>query len=225
MKHHPIQISIPQPCSEDWNEMTPQEQGRFCDSCQKCVVDFTGYSDKELLFYFNTYSTKNLCGRFSHTQLNRKIFIPPTKKKYIQWVMSLGFIVFLTNFFGLNVKAQEPTKKEWRQDNKCDSSKKQNLTTNEFKTLPENAKASEEIEKLPTRNTNDIVSTTPTGFPQTHNGDSISISGARSEATLYIIDGLQINGSKGINLPSQNTFLQPEYRNTPAKYSNKDKER
>ena len=35
-------------CSEDWNNMKPCEQGRFCGSCQKTVVDFTEKSDAEI---------------------------------------------------------------------------------------------------------------------------------------------------------------------------------
>ena len=32
---------IPEPCHENWNKMTPQEQGRHCAVCSKVVVDFT----------------------------------------------------------------------------------------------------------------------------------------------------------------------------------------
>ena len=41
--------SIPNPCSEDWNTMTPDDNGRFCGSCQKVVIDFTTYSTHEIL--------------------------------------------------------------------------------------------------------------------------------------------------------------------------------
>jgi hypothetical protein len=36
-----FQLQIPEPCHEDWNKMTPVHKGRFCDSCEKAVVDFT----------------------------------------------------------------------------------------------------------------------------------------------------------------------------------------
>ena len=120
---HQIQISVPQPCSEDWNKMTPHEQGRFCDSCQKCVVDFTKYSDEQLLNFFTQKNAKNTCGRFREDQLDRKIFVPPTRSKYYQWFISLGFIIFLTNLLGIEAKAQEPVKKEWRADQKKKSKK------------------------------------------------------------------------------------------------------
>src|SRR5690606_34654257 len=94
-----IQISIPRPCTQDWNKMTPQQQGRFCDSCQKCVVDFTGFTDEQLIKYINQNKSQQLCGRFSNTQLNRKIFKPQSRREYFQWIMSLGFVVFLANLW------------------------------------------------------------------------------------------------------------------------------
>ncbi|HLO69645.1 MAG TPA: carboxypeptidase-like regulatory domain-containing protein [Flavipsychrobacter sp.] len=75
-KPQPIQISIPQPCHEDWNKMTPTEQGRFCNSCQKCVVDFTGFTDRQLYDFFDSHKGQKVCGRFNGTQLNKTISIP-----------------------------------------------------------------------------------------------------------------------------------------------------
>lgn len=69
----PIQISIPQPCHEDWDEMTPTEQGRFCNSCQKCVVDFTTLNDQQLYEFLDKHRDQYICGRTSTCQLNRDI--------------------------------------------------------------------------------------------------------------------------------------------------------
>ncbi len=98
MKHHnPIQISIPKPCSEDWNKMTPQEQGRFCDSSKKCVVDFTNFSDAELYQYLLENVGKKACGRFRPEQLNRPIQIPhqPHSQLY-KWIIAAGLALVLT---------------------------------------------------------------------------------------------------------------------------------
>jgi hypothetical protein len=78
-----FQLSIPEPCHEDWDQMHPVEKGRFCDSCQKQVVDFSNMSDFEVAQFFKKPSTGSLCGRFMTEQLDRTIEIP---KKRIPWV-------------------------------------------------------------------------------------------------------------------------------------------
>lgn len=40
-------IRIPEPCNEDWGQMTPEQRGRFCGACQKKVHDLSAMSEKE----------------------------------------------------------------------------------------------------------------------------------------------------------------------------------
>jgi hypothetical protein len=114
MKHpKPIQITIPQPCSEDWNKMTPQEQGRFCDSCRKCVVDFTGFTDEQLYKFFREHKGEKVCGRFQNWQLKRQVALPPEPiNRFYKWFISLGFVIFLTELLSTEAKAQEYVKTE-----------------------------------------------------------------------------------------------------------------
>jgi hypothetical protein len=77
-----VQIQIPKPCHENWNNMTPDERGRFCGSCQKIVVDFTVMSDKELLDYISNVAGQPTCGRFSYHQLNTGIKTTESKKRF-----------------------------------------------------------------------------------------------------------------------------------------------
>src|SRR5690606_14944714 len=58
----------------------------------------------------------------------------------------------------------------------------------------------EQINKLPTRNTNDAASLAG-GTYQSRAGGAVRIAGARSGGTLYILDGVQVNGSAGTNFP------------------------
>ncbi len=58
----------------------------------------------------------------------------------------------------------------------------------------------EQIAKIPTRNTNDVASLAG-GTYQSKNGEGIQIAGARQGGTLYIIDGVQVNGTAGTNFP------------------------
>lgn len=58
----------------------------------------------------------------------------------------------------------------------------------------------EEINVMPTRNTTSMVST-QAGAYQAREGGAVNLGGGRGDATLYIIDGVQVVGSRGINLP------------------------
>ena len=66
-----IRISIPEPCHEDWNKMTPTEKGKFCAVCTKEVFDFSKSTDEELVKL--AHAGNNLCGRFRADQLEREI--------------------------------------------------------------------------------------------------------------------------------------------------------
>ena len=94
MKIKKIQISIPKPCFENWNEMTPTLRGKFCSSCQKEVIDFTEKSDLEISNLISR--NKNSCGRFIKSQLQRDIdlieYDKQHKLKYAA-VLALGLLV------------------------------------------------------------------------------------------------------------------------------------
>jgi len=66
-------ITIPKPCSENWENMSPTQQGRHCFSCEKEVVDFTRFSKQELLQYFSKpkNSDHKICGRFNESQIQK----------------------------------------------------------------------------------------------------------------------------------------------------------
>ncbi len=67
-----IKLSVPKPCSQDWDKMTPDEKGKFCAQCSKTVIDFSGYSDTELITYFTRVKSK-VCGIYNASQLNRML--------------------------------------------------------------------------------------------------------------------------------------------------------
>lgn len=66
-----ITVSIPKPCHEKWNEMTPTQKGRHCAVCTKEVIDFTTLTDEAIVKH--AMQNKNMCGRFKKTQLNRPL--------------------------------------------------------------------------------------------------------------------------------------------------------
>lgn len=95
-----IQLHIPEPCHERWNNMTPVEKGRFCGSCQKQVIDFTTMNDEQVVAFFRRQSSGSVCGRFMPDQLDRSMEIP---KKRIPWVKY--FFQFAIPAFLLSKKA------------------------------------------------------------------------------------------------------------------------
>lgn len=88
-------ISIPDPCHQDWNKMTPNEKGRFCDACEKTIVDFSNLSKFELAKRLN--AGEKLCGRFNATQLNTPLsYRAPLYRKGSAWVLSLAGLLAVT---------------------------------------------------------------------------------------------------------------------------------
>ena len=69
MKNY-FKFSIPKPCHEDWGKMTPNNKGRFCDSCVKTVVDFTKKSTTEIQDFLIENKNQNICGHFQTKQLD-----------------------------------------------------------------------------------------------------------------------------------------------------------
>jgi TonB-dependent SusC/RagA subfamily outer membrane receptor len=105
-----LQLSIPEPCHENWQQMTPTQQGRFCNACAKEVIDFSAMTDIQVLNYFTTLTHEKVCGRALPEQLDRTISRPAQPKKRIFWYWNY-FVMFLMFFAkGNSTKAQNCTK-------------------------------------------------------------------------------------------------------------------
>lgn len=123
-------LSIPTPCDENWDKMTPTEKGRFCQVCNKNVFDFTAYSDHQLLDYIK--NNGNICGRLNSTQLNRPIISYQnspgllTRASTILAFMSSSLAVFSQNTEKPNTEVKtilvEPEVHQNEQSNPKDSS-------------------------------------------------------------------------------------------------------
>ena len=75
-----VKLSIDEPCHKDWVSMQPDEQGRFCSSCNKSVIDFTVMDDREI-YTTLLKSTAETCGRLTQQQLDGVIKYQTEKRQ------------------------------------------------------------------------------------------------------------------------------------------------
>jgi len=96
-------VRIPEPCHEDWNKMTVDEKGRFCNVCSKSVVDFTNKTDTEIHSILIEKSKEKVCGRFNKNQVERPIetnyFPINTNSGFRKLFLAAAFLVFGTFLF------------------------------------------------------------------------------------------------------------------------------
>ena len=63
-----LTIDVKEPCKEKFSNFSKTEKGGFCQSCEKEVIDFTNFSDNELINYLSS-GNKKACGMFKASQL------------------------------------------------------------------------------------------------------------------------------------------------------------
>lgn len=95
-----FKISIPKPCFEGWENMTPNEMGRFCNACAKTVVDFSVMSDEAVQQYIIDNYGQKMCGRFKIAQLQRIVIDLPQNIFHIQLPFWKKFLVAFLIIFG-----------------------------------------------------------------------------------------------------------------------------
>jgi len=101
-----LQLTIPTPCHENWDNMTTVDKGKFCDSCQKQVVDFSNMSDRQVAEFFKKPSTGSVCGRFMNDQLDRTIKISRKRMSWVKYFFQFAIPAFLLSIKSTSAKAQ-----------------------------------------------------------------------------------------------------------------------
>ena len=74
MYKKPIQLTLPNPCTESRKKMKTTTAGYFCAACHTEVVDYREYSDAALAESLNRRKAGKACGIFREDQLNRSIY-------------------------------------------------------------------------------------------------------------------------------------------------------
>lgn len=97
-------INIPEPCSENWNEMTPSDKGAFCKKCAFDVYDFTNKSGDEIREVLTLNIGSRVCGHINKAQLEElnsdfSSWQVNNKQSYQRaWIFTL-FVVFGMTLF------------------------------------------------------------------------------------------------------------------------------
>lgn len=103
-------LHINEACSENWDAMTPNDKGKFCNNCNKTVFDFTTASDNDIIQFIQKAKGEEFCGKFEEQQLDRwleKTSIITSNPALYKFLLS-----FLLLTGGQDLFAQEPTKQE-----------------------------------------------------------------------------------------------------------------
>lgn len=104
-------MKLDKPCGENWNDMEPNQNGRFCHLCAKDVVDFTNLSPIEISKKMKE-ARGNICARVSEEQLKAPLIDLDYKESfrlpYFNIMAGLMMATALT--LGTSSQATVPTK-------------------------------------------------------------------------------------------------------------------
>jgi len=117
-------LAVPTPCHENWQQMTPAANGRHCAACQTVVVDFTHFTDAELLAYLSQRAGTPTCGRFRAGQLERPlrpVAAISAVSRWRAWLAAAVAVWGLREVAAPVVRAQVPT--EQREPSKATTAK------------------------------------------------------------------------------------------------------
>lgn len=99
-----MKIELTNPCTVSKSELVQNNNGDFCKSCRKQVIDYTKMSDSQI---FKSINNNGLgCGKFREEQLNRAIEYKIKNKSL------LLYIPILALFFAKPITAKAQSKQD-----------------------------------------------------------------------------------------------------------------
>ncbi|RBQ08712.1 hypothetical protein [Pedobacter miscanthi] len=107
MKTRINEVTIAEPCSQNWDEMEKGAGFNFCKACSKNVIDFSGYTNAEIIQVLAN-SGSSVCGRLSQSQLNQlnyHLSVVPTSNR--NWMKYLGVLAIGMSVFVMDAKAEK----------------------------------------------------------------------------------------------------------------------
>lgn len=185
-----MKITIPKPCHENWDAMTPDEKGRFCSVCSKTVRDFTVSSDQEVIKAFS-HPEDDICGRFNASQLNRNLQYSSVNSIFVKF--AAGFMLTAGGLISVHGQQNDSTKTEDLQEVVVTGYKsvKKSMVTGMGTVISEDAINGKQEDKSSTLA--EPVRGLTVNPPSTNSSNAIRIGGAHrvtdeSEKPLLVVD-------------------------------------
>ena len=163
-------LKINKPCSENWENMNPNELGNYCHLCSKTVIDFTQLSQSEIS---EKIKKEDICARVTQKQLNTPLLNIETHYNFnIPYSNITAGVLLATTMIAVGQPLQEKNQKtqtEIIQTNgnfvemKNNSESKPNLPEpNDFTKI--NGTVNSEKENIPVKNVKITVVTVNKNF-------------------------------------------------------------
>ena len=94
-----FQLEIKSPCHENFNNMIPNSNGSFCNSCAKNVMDLSTKTDIEISKFMSKVKDKNsICVRLNTSQLETKFNVLESPNNYnFKYAVAVAASVLLTS--------------------------------------------------------------------------------------------------------------------------------
>ncbi|WP_196893917.1 carboxypeptidase-like regulatory domain-containing protein [Aureivirga marina] len=212
-----INVSIQNPCSENYATFKKTEKGGFCQSCQTEVIDFTKMTKEDIQDYFKNYTEKT-CGKFLKSQLNsftetQNTSSPIQKSKYK--LLNVGITSFsLISILSLNSTfAQEHPKTTETQQIEKNIEKEEK--TNQSKSYTVSGTVSDETGPLlgATVLIKGTASGTETDFDGVYtitdlkDGDVLVFSFTGTDGAEFEITAEKMQNSTTVNIQLESQFL------------------
>lgn len=222
-------FKIPEPCHEDWNQMTPSAKGRFCSSCEKTVVDFTNMTSSKIGNYLKENIHKGVCGHTYKSQLDRVVLHIPASTlhdlRFSNRFFALALLIVMgTTLFSCandngNRQKIDAVQVIERDSVLYDSSITEVMTTRKFIRDSTSNKSLEkkecDIRLLKTKDSIDHEVPITGGFTTQPPAPPVVIPVITGE--VVAVEGLMVlDDSNSNEVPYELAYSPPEFPNTPA---------
>ena len=84
-----LQIAIPNPCQENWDQMEGTDRERFCQACQSSVLDFSSLTRTAAIRLLES-AKGPVCGRIVHDERGNIAFRPEASRGHLARIGGLS---------------------------------------------------------------------------------------------------------------------------------------